>query len=109
MTAAVSRRAALGAAGALLGGLAVGSGEEAAGIRPGDRDALKLRLLHKFGQLTPEGQDALVRAACRMREGMPARHAGYLAHRELGATLREARDRIDEVLASVAAAKEGRA
>ena len=98
----VSRRTLLGGAGGLLAGLAIGGASgaaEAADAAPAGLSAMELRILRIYRELTPPQQDAWLRMAHRIGAGMSPRHAGYLMHRELGATPREARDLVDAVLA----------
>lgn len=106
MRAAISRRALLGGAGGALAGLAVGGAvapAQAASTALLARTALEQQIIRIVRELTPAQQDAWLRMGHRIVAGMSPRLAGYKMHRELGATAREARDRIDAVLAGVAA------
>jgi len=94
----------------LLAGLAIGEASgaaAAAGAAPAGLSAMELRILRIYRELTPPQQDAWLRMAHRIGAGMSPRLAGYRMHRELGATAREARDRVNEVLADVAAGRFG--
>ena len=106
MKPAASGRTLLGGAGGLL---AVGGAAEAASAAPAARTGLELRILLIFRKITPVQQDAWLRMGHRVAAGMSPQLAGNRMHRELGAAAHEARDRIDEVLAGVAAGEAGAA
>jgi hypothetical protein len=88
---------------ALAGGAPVAfAAPQAKAAEAARRATLEARITAVWATLTPPERAAWARMAERIVAGMPTREAGYRMYRELGIPAREARDRTDAALASVA-------